>query len=136
MRMNLLKDAAAIKAKLKLSGVYLETVYQDGQLTELRLDIPENESRFVLKVAQTYSNAIGVYEVLDYEEKKVHQVAGSLLGIHISENFEDKYEADARAQKIREAGGEVEVKETTIRVRDGDCDPFPATSTANDDLPF
>ena len=136
MRMNLLKDAAEIKAELNLSGVYLETVYQDGVLTELRLDIPENESRFVIKVAATYSNEIGVYEVLDYEEKKVHQVTGSLLGIGISENFEDQYEAKARAEKIIDAGGEVEVKEVTIRVRDGDCDPFPATSTADDDLPF
>lgn len=119
------QQSAKRSSDVRLSGVSVEFVVRDGSIAEVRLtDDVGNEC--TITAANSYSTTLNVYVPATPKMVKKARLSGVIMGVSVSEDFEEQYEAERRLKEIDENlrdGSATELKVEEIEVPEDEV-PF------------
>ena len=111
MKMTNAKKAADVK----LDGVKVEMVMKDHNL--LRVIFRDTLGNYVEVAKDGYSD-LACLVLAPPEKKKVFQLIGKVIDLPITENFDSKYEAETRKEKleIKDSEAVLSIQEVEVEV--------------------
>lgn len=106
-------------SEMTLPGVHVALEKENDTVVGILLTNEKGDT-FCIRGAESYSRSIKIFRRQDFETKKVHRLQGTVLGIKVSEDFDEEYDATSRRDKIlaKDASAELAIVECTIKVDD------------------
>jgi len=116
--------------EIHLPSVRVEFEKENDTIVGVQLT-NENGDAFFIRGAESYARSVKIFRRQDFETKQVHRLQGTVLGIKVSEDFDNEYDASTRRDSIlaRDPSAELAIVEQTIKVDD-------AGHAVETDIPF
>lgn len=88
--------------EFKLPNVRVEFVTEGTALKEIILYPEGSTTSYSLKTGPSYTETVKVFERVMFEQKTVHRIAGTVLGLRVQQDFDDPKEASKRIDELRD----------------------------------
>ena len=118
---------------LKLPGIRVEFVTEGTSIKEVILRPEEGETSFLIKAGASYAECLKLFERVQFENKTVHRVKGTLLGLAVQQDFDTPEAASKRIDELmdQDANADLTVAPATVLV-----DEVGEPVAGVDDIPF